>query len=148
MLSFNEKGTVLTLVVGRPPSVSRTGVASACRVSGSPAHRDQAGQADLPRHSCLLDSVVPSRPCSQHGTIEPLMGLPPPPFRRASSTAFSVGLFIHEFLVGPPVGCSSTLDDPILGVLGRGFEPRATLQQPGALSTGPCPTPTMPTFNL
>jgi hypothetical protein len=26
-------------------------------------------------------------------------------------------------------------------VLGRGFEPRATLQQPGALSTGPCPTP-------
>jgi hypothetical protein len=43
--------------------------------------------------------------------------------------------------VGPPVGCSSTLDDPILGVLGRGFEPRATLQQPDALSTGPCPTP-------
>jgi hypothetical protein len=53
-----------------------------------------------------------------------------------------VGLFIHEFLVGPPVGSSSTLDDPILGVPGRGFfEPRATLQQPGALSTGPCPTP-------
>ena len=49
---------------------------------------------------------------------------------------------IHpRILVGPPVGCSSTLDDPILGVLGRGFEPRATLQQPGALSTGPCPTP-------
>ena len=37
-----------------------------------------------------------------------------------------------RILVGPPVGCSSTLDDPILGVLGRGFEPRATLQQPGA----------------
>ncbi len=54
---------------------------------------------------------------------------------------------IHpRILVGPPVGCSSTLDDPILEVLGRGFEPRATLQQPGALSTGPCPTPnwTMP----
>jgi hypothetical protein len=28
-----------------------------------------------------------------------------------------------------------------LGVLDWGFEPRATLQQPGALSTGPCPTP-------
>jgi hypothetical protein len=38
---------------------------------------------------------------------------------------------IHpRILVGPPVGCSSTLDDPISGVLGRGFEPRATLQQP------------------
>jgi hypothetical protein len=29
----------------------------------------------------------------------------------------------------------------ILGLLGRGFEPRATLQQSDALSTGPCLTP-------
>jgi hypothetical protein len=59
-----------------------------------------------------------------------------------------LGAFHPRILLGPPVGYSSTIDDLILGVLGRGFEPRATLQQPGALSTrlchtpnGPCPTP-------
>ncbi len=33
--SFGEKGTILTLVVGGPSSISRTGVSSTCRVSES-----------------------------------------------------------------------------------------------------------------
>jgi hypothetical protein len=44
---------------------------------------------------------------------------------------------IHpRILVGPPVGCSSTLDDPILGVLGRGFEPVGTVGTVGRLEDG------------
>jgi hypothetical protein len=51
---------------------------------------------------------------------------------------------IHpRIMVGPPVPCSSTFDDPIYGGAGRlGIRTQGyTLQQPDALSSGPCPTP-------
>jgi hypothetical protein len=47
-------------------------------------------------------------------------------------------LFLGGFWWGLLWICSSTLDNPILGDLGRAIESRATLQQAGALSTGPC----------
>ncbi len=71
-------------------------------------------------------------------------------FRRASSTAFRWADH-PRILVGPPVGCSSTLDDPILGCWAGESNPGPPYSSQALCpldhaspQTGPCLTPTGP----